>query len=258
MKYIIPALAILTLSGCNSSTNDTTVSPQTPPATHLPQGDTPERPHPDAGLPGHLPGDLVPDRLPITWYPEASKRYGMSIEALDAVCRYKGEHPQMDIHISCQWEQEQLTIVYFTSRGEIEPSYFYDHAFIWVVNDDQISQGNIWPAINHNAVGLEGRTLIVAPDAARFNIALQCENEKCKNITHMLNSEANQTRILSDGTPYYGSTDFSMNIYKQSETFYFHASYQELDTNVVHTNTLHLLDDFPALMHEVLAPAFGY
>ncbi|GAL25366.1 hypothetical protein JCM19239_6286 [Vibrio variabilis] len=258
MKYLIPLASLAILVGCNSS-NDNSDSelPQSLPPTHLPGDLVPERPHPDAGEPGHLPGDLVPDRLPIAWYEEVSARFGMTVESLDAVCRYKGEHPQMDIHVSCNWANDELTIIYFASRGIGEREYFYDHAFNWIVSDEQIVNGKLWPGVNHNAVGLEDNEVHIEPDGARYNIGYGCDQGTCDGIVHTLNIHSNNNHVISDGTPFYGMSDFDISTYQQSEKFFFNIDFT-LENGDVHTNTLHLLDDFPSLIYDVLAPAFGY
>ena len=259
MKYIFALLPLVLLAGCNSSSSETEVAPQSPPV-HLPEGSEPDRPHPDIGDPGHLPGDLTPDRLPIAWFNEVSARFGMSLESLGAVCRYQGDYPQINIHVSCQWDGEELTIVYYVSRGIVDPDYFYEHAFIWVVSDEKIGLGEIWPAINHDAIGHSNRNIDIAEDAASFNIRYQCEDadKKCRSLVHTLNISTDHTKVLSDGTHYYGNTDFDMDVYKNSERFYFRVDITDLDTGYTYNNTLHLLDDFPPLMYDVLAPAFGY
>ncbi|MEZ8968745.1 hypothetical protein BCT04_16310 [Vibrio breoganii] len=256
MKHLLPIALVTFLIGCNSSSNDN-ASQQLPPS-HLPDVTAPERPNPGAGEPGHLPGDLIPDRLPIDWYIEASARYGMAVEDLDAVCRYTGEHPQMAIHVSCVWENEELTIVHFVSRHTSELEMLYEHAFIWVINDKQIDNGYIWPMVNHNAVGLADKHLSTQGDSVSFNIATHCANDECINIKHTLTHQLDGHQILSNSIPYDLVTDFDMDTYKDSERFYFRADFTDLNTGAKHNNTLHLLDDFPALMYKVLAPAFGY
>ncbi|GEM81252.1 hypothetical protein [Vibrio superstes] len=256
MKHLISILVLITLVGCNSSSDDNT-SQQLPPS-HLPEGTVPDRPSPDAGNPGHLPGDFIPDRLPIDWYNEASARYGMSVENLDAVCRYTTSHPQINTHVSCDWRNEELTIVYFASRYNSEPELLFDHSFIWVINDTRINHGLIWPMTNHKAVGLEGQNLSVKYDAVSLNIRTQCSASDCTLINHVLTHTSDNNHVLSNGIPYNHTTDFDMQTYKQSERFYYRTNFVDLDTGESYNNTLHLEDDFPALMHEVLAPAFGY
>ncbi|GEA61250.1 hypothetical protein [Vibrio comitans] len=254
MKHFISIVLLMALAGCNSSSNDN-ASQQIPPA-HLPEGTVPERP--SAGIPDHLPGDLVPDRLPIDWYHEASSRYGMNVEDLDAVCRYSTTHPQVTTHVSCDWKNDELTIVYFASRHTSEPEMLFDHAFIWVINDVRINYGLIWPMVNHKAVGLEGQSLSTKYDDVSFNIRTQCSSSECTQIDHVLTHLSNDNHVLSNGIPYNHTSDFVMETYKQSEKFYFHARFNDLNTGEVYRNTLHLGDDFPALIHDVLAPAFGY
>lgn len=256
MKRLFPLFLTLALIGCNSSSSDN-ASQQLPPV-HLPEGSVPDRPHPDVDDPSHLPQDMVPDRLPIDWYIEASTRYGMTIEDLDAVCRYHGEYPQMSIHVSCNWEDEELTIVYFVSRTESEPELLYDHAFIWVVNDKQINKGHIWPMINHNAVGLADKEVTLDAEGATFNISYDCKDNSCQFIRHVLLARGDTPHVRSDGSPLFGTTDFDMAAYENSERFFFRATFRNRDGSQLYNNTLHLLDDFPGKMHKVLAPAFGY
>ncbi|WP_418642072.1 hypothetical protein ACNUDM_04690 [Vibrio chaetopteri] len=258
MKYLLPFAALTILTGCNSSNSSPeTPLPQTPPPAHLPGDLIPDRPHPDAGEPGHLPGDLIPDRLPITWYQEVANRFGMTTEALDHVCRYQGTHPQMDIHVSCNWQNEELTIVYFVSRSLSEPEYFYDHAFTWVVSDEHIANGKLWPGINHKAVGLDSEKVSIAPDGVMYSVGYDCIENNCTNIQHTLNIQSNGNHVTSDGTPYYGISDFNIDTYRKSERFYVHLDF-DIEGEDSHRNTLHLLDDFPGLVYKVLAPAFGY
>ncbi|OEF83987.1 hypothetical protein [Vibrio breoganii] len=256
MKHLLPMALIAFLIGCNSSSNDN-ASQQLPPS-HLPESSVPERPTPDIDFPQHLPGDMVPDRLPIDWYEEASSRYGMTVEALDAVCRYSEQHPQLAIHISCVWDKEQLTIVYFISRYNSEPELLFDHSFIWVINDTRIDHGLIWPMTNHTATGLEGRKLQVKYDDVSFNIRANCDTGECTFVNHILTHLTEDNQILSNGIPYNHTTDFVISTYKDSERFYYRANFIDRDSGETFNNTLHLHDDFPGLMYEVLAPAFGY
>ncbi|GEA52767.1 hypothetical protein VIN01S_35710 [Vibrio inusitatus NBRC 102082] len=256
MKRLLSILLFTSLVGCNSSSNDN-ASQQIPP-THLPESSVPERPTPDVDYPEHLPGDMVPDRLPIDWYGEASSRYGMTIEDLDAVCRYNNFHPQLAIHISCLWDNEQLTIIYYVSRHTSEPELLFEHSFIWVINDARIDHGLIWPMTNHTATGLEGRNLRVSYDDVSLNIRTGCEAGECTIINHVLTHLTEDNRILSNGIPYNYTTDFVMDSYQESERFYYRANFTDRENGETFNNTLHLHDDFPRLMHKVLAPAFGY
>ncbi|CAM3104178.1 hypothetical protein [Vibrio rarus] len=256
MKYLVSLMLLVSLVGCNSSSSDN--GSQSIPPAHLPDGTVPDRPSPDVGEPGHLPGDLHPDRLPIEWYAEASARYGMSIEDLDAVCRYSAHQQQVAIHVSCVWDNEQLTIVYFASRHTSEPEFLYDHSFIWVIDDTRIDHGIIWPMTNHQASGLAGKSLHVAYDDVSFNIRTQCTEGDCTVINHVLTHTADNHHVISNGIPYNHTTDFVMSTYKESERFYYRANFNDRNTGETFNNTLHLQDDFPSLMHAVLAPAFGY
>lgn len=254
MKRLAPLFLALAIVGCNSSDSQN-ASQQLPPV-HLPGDMIPDRPSPED--PAHLPEDLIPDRDPYHWYFEASARYGMTVEDLDAVCRYEGEeHPQMFTHVSCNWQNDELNVVYFISRGQSEPEMLYEHAFIWVINDKQINNGRIWPMINHNAIGLADQDVTLDAEGATINISYDCKDYTCQYINHVLLARGDTPHVRSDGRPLFGSTDFDMDAYKNAERFFFNATFR-LPGGSLHTNTLYLFDDFPAKIHKVLAPAFGY
>lgn len=259
MKIIATAVVALLLSGCNSSKNSDV---DTIPPKHLPEINVPERPHPDVP-PSHLPGDMPPDRPSPGWYQEASTRYGMTVAALHTACSFKGTNPQVIAESYCLWENEKVTVVYYASRELGEENMYLTHSFKWVIDDHNIDQGYIWPSTNHIATGLVGSETYIDEGVTNYTLRI-CKSVKCNGqqsalITHDINSTYHDKNVLSDGTPLNGgNTYFNMEAYKLTEAFVFNTVFTDVKTNEKTRSQVVMEEKYPAIIYDVLSPAFGY
>ncbi|MGF1683184.1 hypothetical protein [Photobacterium minamisatsumaniensis] len=268
MKKISTFIMIALLAGCNSSSNNTD-DKTLPPSTHLPEIEVPEKPQPQLP-PAHLPaGDMSPDRpMPDTWYPEASARYGMSIASLHQACSFENNHPQIEVTTYCDWKNETLTVTYYAekSTGDNDPGHSstdFKHSFKWVVSDANIAAGKIWPQSNHLATGVISNDTYVKYGDVLYSLGF-CNDEQCAEndydiITHPVSIIANGNHVVSDGTPLDGgNTDFVMDSYKNVDRFFFIANFTDFNTGKEQDSIFMMDKAYPAIIHNVLSPAFGY
>ncbi|MBC7004773.1 hypothetical protein BIZ37_19610 [Photobacterium sp. BZF1] len=266
MKKLSAILAVALLAGCNSSSNSTD-DKTVPPATHLPEIEVPEKPVPE--VPDHLP-EFGPDRPhPDNWYPEVSERFGMTIAALHKACNFEGEHPQYEVFTGCNWENETLTITYYAAKmtADSEPgdsSTDFEHNFTWVVNDDTIAAGKIWPQANHVATGLEGKELHIEYGNVSYGLNM-CNLDTCvedsdfDTIKHPLAVISDNNHVFSDGSPLDGgNSDFVMDSYRTVERLFFVAHFTDNSDGFVYQRPLMMDTAYPAIIYDVLAPSFGY
>ncbi|MGF1700877.1 hypothetical protein L4D09_11225 [Photobacterium makurazakiensis] len=268
MKKISTFIMIALLAGCNSSSNNTD-DKTLPPSTHLPEIEVPEKPQPQLP-PAHLPdGDMSPDRpMPDTWYPEASARYGMSIASLHQACSFEGNHPQISVTTACYWQNETLTITYNAVKetADDDPGHSstdFKHQFKWVIDQNHIDAGRIWPQSSHLATGLAGSDTYVKYGDTWYSLGF-CQTESCQEdefdfIVHPLNIIVNDNHIGSDGTPLDGgNTEFSMDSYKNTERLFFVVNFTHSNSGKEEDSFLMMEPSYPAIIYDVLSPAFGY
>ena len=268
MKKLSAVLAVALLAGCNSSSNSTDDKTM-PPTTHLPEIEVPTKPQPQLP-PSHLPdGDISPDRpMPDNWYQEVSERFGMTVAALHKACSFEGEHPQYEVITGCDWQNDTLTITYYAAKntGDNDPGdsiMNFEHNFVWQVNDDNIAAGKVWPQANYLATGLEGKNLSVEYGEVAYSLGF-CLDDTCKeegyhSIKHPLAFTADNNHVISDGSPldrgYYG---FDIDAYRTVERLFFGVTFTDNDTGFVYSRPLLMDKAYPAIIYDVLAPAFGY
>ncbi|AJR05672.1 hypothetical protein C9J03_00765 [Photobacterium gaetbulicola] len=269
MKKLFAVLAVALLAGCNSS-SDSTDDKTLPPATHLPEIEVPERPQPQLP-PEHLPGDdTSPDRpTPDNWYQEVSDRFGMTVAALHKACSFEGEHLQYEVFTGCSWQNETLTVTYYVAKntGDSDPgdsSSNFEHNFTWVVNDANIDAGKIWPQANHLATGLDGKEMHIEYGKIWYSLSF-CDNGLCTEdgeynyIEHPLSHISDNNHVFSDGTPLDGGeSDFVIDSYRTAERLFFIVHFTDNHTNYVYKRPLMMDTAYPAIIYDVLAPAFGY
>ncbi|MBY5947716.1 hypothetical protein [Photobacterium rosenbergii] len=269
MKKLSAVLAVALLAGCNSSSNSTDDKTM-PPTTHLPEIEVPSKPQPQLP-PSHLPdGDISPDRpMPDNWYQEVSERFGMTVAALHTACSFEGEHLQYEVYSGCDWQNDTLTITYYVAKntGDNDPgdsSTNFEHNFTWVVNDTNIAAGKIWPQANHVSTGLEGKDLRIEHGDVFYSLNF-CQAETCvdegddQRIIHPLAIISDNNHVYSDGSPLDGgNSDFVMDSYRTVQRLFFIAYFTDNDTGFVHQQPIQMDESYPAIIYDVLSPAFGY
>ncbi len=256
-KYTIAAVILITLVGCNSSSEDETIVTDDP--VSRPQPDYVEPPRP-------IPDDIVPPRLTPDWYLEASSLYGISVEALESACEYsyQDESGQAKFPVRCYWENDELTLSYNTIDvvGENGHSDTIRSQFNWEISPKTVAMHHIWPSVwNHDSVLDQYETN--STSELTYYAVKRCSTQSClgePESIHELVPLFERGLVTANGAANnVGNSYFDMKTYQHSSPLRFFVDYRhKASGEPLKWNTVYISPEFMGLMHPVLAPVFGH